>query len=355
MSLIARCPACATLFRVVPDQLKISDGWVRCGQCSEVFDATASLQAAAPVPQPTEREPEPAPQPEQEHGSITSRPPDEVAVALHESVQPASALAPQAEPAPEPEPEPEPHPQVAEDTMEVVHVQPLQEGDGFTDRNDPVLEPDPLPVDASDPLLHADSGESRPDPVLGPTPVLPPVDEPPLEDVSFVRDARRRAFWGSRGMRITMGVSCTVLGLLLAGQVVFHHRDRLALQVPALQPALAAMCASFQCRLGPPRRIESIAIESSAFTRVRADAFRLSLTLSNQAEIPVATPALELTLTDLQDQPVLRRVLQPTDLGPQAPQSIAPRTEWTSTLTLAVAPAANPARIVGYRVLAFYP
>ncbi len=330
MSLIARCPACATLFRVVPDQLKISDGWVRCGQCSEVFDATASLQAAAPVPQPTEREPEPAPQPEQEHGSITSWPPDEVAVALHD-------------------------PQVAEDTMEVVHVQPLQEGDGFTDRSDPVLEPDPLPVDASDPLLHADSGESRPDPVLGPTPVLPPVDEPPLEDVSFVRDARRRAFWGSRGMRITMGVSCTVLGLLLAGQVVFHHRDRLALQVPALQPALAAMCASFQCRLGPPRRIESIAIESSAFTRVRADAFRLSLTLSNQAEIPVATPALELTLTDLQDQPVLRRVLQPSDLGPEAPQSIAPRTEWTSTLTLAVAPAANPARIVGYRVLAFYP
>ena len=44
MSLITRCPACGTMFKVVPDQLKISEGWVRCGQCAEIFDATASLQ-----------------------------------------------------------------------------------------------------------------------------------------------------------------------------------------------------------------------------------------------------------------------------------------------------------------------
>ena len=47
MSMITGCPACGTLFRVVPDQLKISDGWVRCGHCSEVFDATTHLQADA--------------------------------------------------------------------------------------------------------------------------------------------------------------------------------------------------------------------------------------------------------------------------------------------------------------------
>jgi len=43
MSLITSCPNCGTMFRVVPDQLKISEGWVRCGHCSEVFDATAHL------------------------------------------------------------------------------------------------------------------------------------------------------------------------------------------------------------------------------------------------------------------------------------------------------------------------
>ena len=46
MSFVTRCPACATHFRVVSDQLKISDGWVRCGQCGEVFDA--SMRCVAP-------------------------------------------------------------------------------------------------------------------------------------------------------------------------------------------------------------------------------------------------------------------------------------------------------------------
>jgi len=32
------------MFKVVPDQLKISDGWVRCGHCSDVFDAMLNLQ-----------------------------------------------------------------------------------------------------------------------------------------------------------------------------------------------------------------------------------------------------------------------------------------------------------------------
>src|SRR4051812_31421252 len=64
MSMITGCPACGTLFKVVPDQLKISDGWVRCGHCSEVFDATAPLrgdeEVAAPAAAgPLDTEPQP--------------------------------------------------------------------------------------------------------------------------------------------------------------------------------------------------------------------------------------------------------------------------------------------------------
>lgn len=63
MSLITRCPACATMFKVVPDQLRISDGWVRCGQCAEIFDATQQLIASAntPAEPPAAADPEPAP------------------------------------------------------------------------------------------------------------------------------------------------------------------------------------------------------------------------------------------------------------------------------------------------------
>ena len=48
MSLVTSCPACGTMFRVVPDQLKISEGWVRCGHCAEVFDATERMRVPGP-------------------------------------------------------------------------------------------------------------------------------------------------------------------------------------------------------------------------------------------------------------------------------------------------------------------
>jgi predicted Zn finger-like uncharacterized protein len=46
MSLKTRCPACDTVFKIVPDQLKVSSGWVRCGRCAEVFDAASHAAAS---------------------------------------------------------------------------------------------------------------------------------------------------------------------------------------------------------------------------------------------------------------------------------------------------------------------
>ncbi|QMV75879.1 zinc-ribbon domain-containing protein [Comamonas piscis] len=52
MSQITRCPQCQTRFKVVDDQLRISDGWVRCGKCKAVFDALTHLVAGAPAATP---------------------------------------------------------------------------------------------------------------------------------------------------------------------------------------------------------------------------------------------------------------------------------------------------------------
>ena len=43
MSLATRCTSCGTAFRVVQDQLKVSEGWVRCGRCDAVFNALKGL------------------------------------------------------------------------------------------------------------------------------------------------------------------------------------------------------------------------------------------------------------------------------------------------------------------------
>jgi predicted Zn finger-like uncharacterized protein len=112
MSLATRCPACGTIFRVVQDQLKVSEGWVRCGQCHEVFHGIEALfdldsdpaiaarrastrqaaappptrvfaeqRAAAPIPMPAATQTAPAPSP-----VATPTPPSAPAIAAPRSV-----------------------------------------------------------------------------------------------------------------------------------------------------------------------------------------------------------------------------------------------------------------------------
>ncbi len=88
MSQITRCPQCQTRFKVVDDQLRISDGWVRCGKCKAVFDALTHLAASAPAAAP----------------AGTQAPAEHPAVATQAPVVAPSQVASPAVPTPSPEP-----------------------------------------------------------------------------------------------------------------------------------------------------------------------------------------------------------------------------------------------------------
>jgi len=81
MSIITQCPECATQFRASPQQLRASQGWVRCGHCDAVFDAAvhAVSQRAVPPPDPDAPIPlrveSPAPHEEPEQSSTPETPP----------------------------------------------------------------------------------------------------------------------------------------------------------------------------------------------------------------------------------------------------------------------------------------
>lgn len=53
MHWIARCPACGATYHVVPDQIKIAQGWLRCGQCDQAFDSTGLVVSWSGTPQNT--------------------------------------------------------------------------------------------------------------------------------------------------------------------------------------------------------------------------------------------------------------------------------------------------------------
>jgi len=332
MSLITRCPACGTMFKVVPDQLRISEGWVRCGHCADVFDAAAHLQADAPA-----------------------------------ATQAASAQAP-ASPAREEEAVAAPPSRAS--TVDEAQADPEEFPSSLNTELDAALPMDALdsaqleaearalretPLDRPFELRRQDAADEIAEPLPSRFSPAPESEfEPELHDLSFVRQARSQEFWRGRGVRTALVLALLVLAFLLAAQVAVYDRDRIAAAQPALRPWLARLCEPLKCTIGPPRQIDAIVIDSSSFNKLRGDAYRLNFTLKNQAAIPVAMPALELTLTDVQDQPVVRRVLLPADLGTH-PGIIAATADWSGSLALAVAGNGPATRIAGYRLLAFYP
>jgi hypothetical protein len=170
-------------------------------------------------------------------------------------------------------------------------------------------------------------------------------------EVSFVRAARRQAFWRKPQVRVALVALILVALAGLALQIAIQERDRLAATDARLRPMLAALCTSLQCDIAPQRQIADIVIDSSSFNKARGDSYHLALTMKNKASIPLAMPAVELTLTDAQDQPVLRRVLLPADMG--APAELPAGGEWNASVSVIVT--TGGARVAGYRLLAFYP
>lgn len=168
---------------------------------------------------------------------------------------------------------------------------------------------------------------------------------------SFVRAARRKAFWRKPVVRMVLSVVVFAMLASLGLQMALHERNYLVARVPQMRVHLERLCGHLQCSLGPYRQIAAVEVDSSSFQKVRGDSYQFSLALKNRSDLAVEMPAVELTLTDAQDQPVLRRVIQPTEWA--APPELLARGEWSVSRSLQIAP--GIARITGYRVMAFYP
>lgn len=350
MSLITRCPACQTLFKVVPDQLRISEGWVRCGQCDEIFDASLHLlQAPLAEERPVALHEEVAAK--FEATDSADDPPQPVAIDLNSDhlgrldelpLEPEPLLSDSADEETE-RSSPEPIPEEFSPVEEIASMPP-----GLLDAQADVSHSARL-----DTVLpgHADQADlDSPDDLDA----LEPTHSAEFVDVSFLRGKRNNAFWRKSPIRATLMVLSFTLLLGLAVQIMFHERDRMVALEPGLKPWLLTFCAAMNCTLSPLRRIEAIEIDSSSFTKIRGGSYRLNFTMKNTADTALAIPAIELTLTDALDQPVVRRVFFPAEIGGNS-DTLAAGSEWPASLAMAARASGMAERIAGYRLLAFYP
>ena len=170
---------------------------------------------------------------------------------------------------------------------------------------------------------------------------------------SFVAAAQRRTRWSSRPARAILWVGALLLVLALAAQVALSRRSSIAAHAPALAPVLTAMCQTLGCTVEPYRDIDAIVIVSDGFNRSGTASFRFTVTLRNQSDVPVATPALELVLSDALGQVVVRRVIDAAELN--APPMLTPRSEFAGISLLTVNDSKDADAITRYVVTAFYP
>lgn len=362
---------------MVPDQLRISDGWVRCGRCEEVFDGRAQLQTP-----PAHSDGPPPTGPQTGHLAATEKSP-ESAADVAESMVPAKT--------------PDKTVTVSESKQGYDWSGVLDQGTSDTPANasegvsasagdsgnvpevdvptDPLLEISPgekhgeiEPQTPSDfdivPLAERETDQPG---VPEPADAAPPPVRYVQSDVALVPagDDSKFSFLSvnaagqpdSSRSSFVLPVLAAALALLLGGQALVHERNLIATSFPSSRSMLETVCEGWGCTLEPLRRIESVVIDSSSFIKVRGDVFRLNFSLKNSGALEIAAPALELTLTDSQDETLARKILYPEQyLALSSPAKVlSSGLNVEATIPVQVKTPLNPQRVAGYRLLAFYP
>lgn len=341
MSLATRCTACGTVFRVVQDQLKISEGWVRCGRCKEVFNALEGLfdlQREAPP------EWKSTPEPETAAAAPSAAPIEDEPVAgalLSPSAEPAATdpVPDGIDPVPEAQAGPAAPPPAIDIALEAATEAPADIPSEPRDSRDFADARFNTELAFEDEAAAA--GESA----------MPAAQVEEVEP-AFLREAASAERWRRPRVRIALGAAALLLSLALAAQWALHFRDTVAARWPATRPALVAACAALGCRIEVPRRIEDVAVESSALTRAGAqgNALRLVVALRNRGPLTVALPHVDLSLTDVNGELIARRALAAADFG--AAEASLPAAGETTLHTLLADPGG---RVAGYTVEVFYP
>jgi predicted Zn finger-like uncharacterized protein len=176
------------------------------------------------------------------------------------------------------------------------------------------------------------------------------IEEPPPE--SALAPARRVSRWRI----IAWGFGAVSMLALLCAQAAFIYRSELAISQPDLRPLLEEMCAALGCDLPLPRMSALVAIDVSDLhpDPKQKNLLVLAATLKNRAPFAQAYPHLELTLTDIRDQPLARRVFLPADYlaqGTDINAGFAANGELALSLWLDAASVAAS----GYSLYLFYP
>lgn len=138
-------------------------------------------------------------------------------------------------------------------------------------------------------------------------------------------------------------------------QSVYFLRSTIAVNYPQFEPYLQQACAYLNCKVNLPQQLELLTIDDSDMQESDdyQNVINFSSLLINNAPHAQAYPNIELTLTDIDDKPVLRKLVRPQEYlnsGVNIIDGLMGREEVRINLAINV----QNLSVAGYRVLITY-
>jgi len=342
------CPKCALTLVVTAPDLRIAQGYVRCGRCLNVFNALARLSeerpaAPAPEPEPTAAsESAAAPEPAASEEPAAAQEPADTAG----SEPPHEASPPPRQPAPLPEPiaSSDAGADAFTDDTGEIEIE-LDAGNVFVtstrppavpvhtaQRETPAEDLDvPLPAapvpDASEPAPAATVvTEDDPAETRAPVRALPVPSSPEVasdEQQTNTPSERPEGAFELASPRPRAGrawaLGAAALALALALQVVNHYRDALAAD-PMLRGPLGTVYSALGVKLAPRWNIHAYDVRQlgASVTGTAAGEIVVRASVKNSASRAQPLPLLRVTLQDRFGNRIAARDVPPGDYLPSS-------------------------------------
>lgn len=298
MRVITNCPACQTQFFATEEQLNKHGGKVRCGQCLHIFDAKSQL---VPIAADSIED--------INNTSISFKDimsPADVATVNEQSAEPDAA------------------------------TKSVAAAISSTDTN--------ISADLS--IKQADKQDKSADIAK--------------QQPSYFDDAVKKSKLNSKrvvinSQRWLWAFACLVLVLITCISSIYFLRNEIAIYYPKLKPYLVKACQQISCSIELPKNIELIVIDDSDMQEdaEHSGLVRFSSKLINTGSYLLQYPNLELTLTDVDDKPVLRRIFKPDEYL-AADSNIADGFKAGEEVTINLAITTSDIAVAGYRVFVSY-
>jgi predicted Zn finger-like uncharacterized protein len=276
MALATTCPQCKTSFKVVPDQLKLRRGLVRCGMCQHVFSGIDYISQVLPI---ATKEAVAKPAPVEAEEAETAEADLNTAFFIPDTV-------------------------LAPNTKMMTEAFENRVNRESAELAKP---PSSIKLREDDKLLRKGAPKSA---------LFDQAEEPELEAVNFFSGTEPRK--GMKGFSNRGDLLFAISGIALVGllllQLLIGARHSLAAHFPAMSPAIEGISSVVGLKVENPRLLDRLTIESFELqASINPNVYSLSAILRNDASHVVRWPALELSLTDNSGGTLLKKVLLPEE------------------------------------------